>query len=174
MCGKKKHVFIVTSLAKKIPWIAVLIVFLSCNLNRVGDAPNVCVDALLVASVKYSPHFDWVVAHIGSCFPKTIVNRVLMCGLKDFCHGDQQQAGSTATTDEKIPKMTSVVGILGHLAGHHGRNIRDALLSLFQRSLEPNPDDMSRSTVPFLLHLASLSPLLLRAIAMDAVNIREF
>ena len=27
-----------------------------------------CVDALLEASVKYSPHFDWVVAHIGFVF----------------------------------------------------------------------------------------------------------
>lgn len=34
-------------------------------IKRVGSAPDVCVDALLEASVKYSPHFDWVVAHIG-------------------------------------------------------------------------------------------------------------
>lgn len=32
---------------------------------RVGGAPDMCVDSLLEASVKYSPHFDWVVAHIG-------------------------------------------------------------------------------------------------------------
>ena len=32
---------------------------------RVEGAPETCVDALLEASVKYSPHFDWVVAHIG-------------------------------------------------------------------------------------------------------------
>lgn len=35
-------------------------------------------------SVLHSPHFDWVVAHVGSCFPKTVVTRVLSCGLKDF------------------------------------------------------------------------------------------
>ena len=35
---------------------------------RIGGAPDVCVDALLEASVKYSPHFDWVVAHIGFVF----------------------------------------------------------------------------------------------------------
>lgn len=34
-------------------------------IHRVSSAPDVCVDALLEASVKYSPHFDWVVAHIG-------------------------------------------------------------------------------------------------------------
>jgi len=36
--------------------------------NRIGGAPDVCVDALLEASVKHSPHFDWVVAHIGFVF----------------------------------------------------------------------------------------------------------
>ena len=32
---------------------------------RVGGAPDSCVDALLEASVQFSPHFDWVVARIG-------------------------------------------------------------------------------------------------------------
>ena len=30
-----------------------------------------CVAALLETSVRHTPHFDWVVAHIGSCFPHT-------------------------------------------------------------------------------------------------------
>ena len=38
---------------------------LSLIIHRVTDAADVCVDALLESSVKYSPHFDWVVAHIG-------------------------------------------------------------------------------------------------------------
>ena len=39
-------------------------------------------------SVAHSPHFDWVVAHVGSCFPHTVITRVLSCGLKDFSqHG---------------------------------------------------------------------------------------
>ena len=32
---------------------------------RVASSPEVCVDALLEASVRYAPYFDWVVAHIG-------------------------------------------------------------------------------------------------------------
>ena len=33
--------------------------------DRVSGAPESCVDSLLEASVKYTPHFDWVIAHIG-------------------------------------------------------------------------------------------------------------
>jgi integrator complex subunit 5 len=43
-----------------------------------------CVAALLETSVKHTPHFDWVVVHIGSCFPHTVTQRVLSDGLKDY------------------------------------------------------------------------------------------
>ena len=32
---------------------------------RIDDSINPCIDALLETSVRHSPHFDWVVAHIG-------------------------------------------------------------------------------------------------------------
>ncbi|XP_037077148.1 integrator complex subunit 5-like [Pollicipes pollicipes] len=38
---------------------------------------DVCIKPLLDTSAAYTPHFDWVVAHIGSCFPSTIIERVL-------------------------------------------------------------------------------------------------
>jgi hypothetical protein len=41
-----------------------------------------CIAALLDTSVRHAPHFDWVVAHIGSCFPHTVISRVLSVGLK--------------------------------------------------------------------------------------------
>ena len=59
-----------------------------------------------------------------------------MCGLKDYCHHGNHGDGAS---DSKIPKMGSVVGILGHLASKHGHDIRDALMKLFRvshRSLE--------------------------------------
>ena len=52
-----------------------------------------------------------------------------MCGLKDYCHHGNR--GDVAM-DEKIPKMGSVVGILGHLASKHSQDIRAALMKLFQ------------------------------------------
>ncbi|KAK2511855.1 hypothetical protein Q9966_016539 [Columba livia] len=89
-----------------------------------GDA---CVDALLDTSLQHSPHFDWVVAHIGSSFPATIINRVLACGLKDFgAHGENLQFPGGAA-DKRVPKIASVVGILGHLAARHGGSIKQEL-----------------------------------------------
>jgi integrator complex subunit 5 len=90
--------------------------------------------------------------------------------LKDF-----SQHGS-ADHSVKAPKLNSVVGILGHLAGSHFADIRSALLELFQWSLEPDHLDadgesVERSaTVPFLLQLASLSPTLLRALTADVLH----
>lgn len=81
-------------------------------------------------SVKHSPNFDWVVAHVGSCFPKTVITRVLSCGLKDFCQNKSYEQGCNS------PKLRSVVGILGHLAGSHSEDIQKALLDLFNVMFE--------------------------------------
>lgn len=128
-----------------------------------------CIKALLDTSVLHSPHFDWVVAHVGSCFPNTVITRVLSCGLKDFCAMGHE-------LNVKNPKLNSVVGILGHLAGSHFQDIRIALLDLFKWSLEEdvNADEDTKkqklATVPFLLNLASLSQTLLKAITSDVLQ----
>ncbi|XP_076454968.1 integrator complex subunit 5-like isoform X2 [Babylonia areolata] len=143
-----------------------------CFAAMVGGAPDSCVDALLEASVQYSPHFDWVVARIGSCYPTTIITRVLNCGLKDFC-----SAGRGDPTTErdpgarkKVPKMASVVGILGHLASKHQQDIRKALMALFEEGLQSSGDAMRVTTVPFLLQLASMSPMLLQVLTTDLIS----
>ncbi|CAK9817794.1 Integrator complex subunit 5 [Anthophora plagiata] len=128
-----------------------------------------CIKALLDTSVLHSPHFDWVVAHVGSCFPNTVITRVLSCGLKEFCAMGHEHS-------VKNPKLNSVVGILGHLAGSHFQDIRIALLDLFKWSLEEdvNVDEDTKNqklaTVPFLLNLASLSQTLLKAITCDVIQ----
>ncbi|XP_020294482.1 integrator complex subunit 5 isoform X2 [Pseudomyrmex gracilis] len=128
-----------------------------------------CIKALLDTSVLHSPYFDWVVAHVGSCFPNTVITRVLSCGLKDFCSMGYEHS-------VKNPKLNSVVGILGHLAGSHFEDIKRALLELFEWSLKEdvNLDDEIKkqklATVPFLLNLASLSQTLLRAITSDLLQ----
>lgn len=125
-----------------------------------------CIKALLDTSVSHGPHFDWVVAHVGSCFPNTVITRVLSCGLKDFCAMGYER-------NVKSPRLNSVVGILGHLASSHFRDIERALLDLFEWSLaeDATVDEDTRkqklATVPFLLNLASLSQTLLRAMTSD-------
>ncbi|KYM94915.1 Integrator complex subunit 5 [Cyphomyrmex costatus] len=129
-----------------------------------------CIKALLDTSVIHSPYFDWVVAHVGSCFPNTVITRVLSCGLKDFCAMGYEH-------NVKNPKLNSVVGILGHLAGSHFQDIRKALLDLFEWSLQEDvslDEDTKKqklATVPFLLNLASLSQTLLKAITSDVLQI---
>ncbi|ELT95971.1 hypothetical protein CAPTEDRAFT_186694 [Capitella teleta] len=138
-----------------------------CVSSMVNSNPESSVDALLDASVKYSPHFDWVVAHIGSCFPQTIINRVLQCGLRDF-HHHGQSARSESPCLPGEAKVASVVGILGHLAGQHSAEIRKAVLTLFEESLTSR-DEEKQLAIPFLLHLASMSPLLLDVVASHIV-----
>ncbi|KAF7238515.1 Integrator complex subunit 5 [Varanus komodoensis] len=150
-------------------------IYTQCLSSMISTCPDACVDALLDTSVQHSPHFDWVVAHIGSSFPNTIINRVLSCGLKDFCmHGtasaDLLLFPSAATADKRVPKIASVVGILGHLASRHSANIKQELLRMFHGSLGPARDPQQKATVPFLLQLAVMSPALLGTISAELVD----
>ncbi|KAL7863007.1 hypothetical protein SRHO_G00119910 [Serrasalmus rhombeus] len=162
-----------------------------CLAAMLAWCPDACVDALLDTSVQHSPHFDWVVAHIGSAFPGTIISRVLACGLKDFyAHGypsgDKSTQLQAIDKASRVPKIGSVVGILGHLASRHSDSIKRELLRMFQDSLSPPPQNapsssgaagwensphLRRATVPFLLQLAALSPTLLGAVSAELVEL---
>nr|XP_015802429.2 integrator complex subunit 5 [Nothobranchius furzeri] len=156
-----------------------------CLAAMLAWCPDACVDALLDTSVKHSPHFDWVVAHIGSAFPGTIISRVLACGLKDFCSHGVKDQGLLVEKGSRVPKIGSVVGILGHLAAHHSESIRKELLSMFQESLTPSTPlsptssstswesspQLRRAAVPFLLQLAAMSPNLFGAVSAELVEL---
>lgn len=95
-------------------------------IRRLGDtAAELCMNALTESISSYTPHFDWVAAHVGSCFPSLIITRLLNWGLKDFCVTGMQNTEHNQVLD-------SVVGILGHLAGSHFYEIKTALLELFK------------------------------------------
>ncbi|XP_023025427.1 integrator complex subunit 5 omd [Leptinotarsa decemlineata] len=142
-----------------------------CLSSLIHSDTEACISALLDTSVKHSPHFDWVVAHVGSCFPNTVITRVLSCGLKDFCQNKSYDQGCNS------PKLKSVVGILGHLAGSHVEDIRKAILNMFNWSLRETfeDNDMNRlqkkATVPYILQLVYLSSTLLSSICTDTKNI---
>lgn len=162
-----------------------------CLAAMLAWCPDACVDALLDTSVQHSPHFDWVVAHIGSAFPGTIISRVLACGLKDFyAHGypSGEKSSQLQAMDKssRVPKIGSVVGILGHLTSRHSDSIKRELLRMFQDSLCPSPQNappssgaawwensphLRRATVPFLLQSAALSPTLLGAVSVELVEL---
>ncbi|KAM9849822.1 integrator complex subunit 5 [Aulostomus maculatus] len=161
-----------------------------CLAAMLAWCPDACVDALLDTSVQHSPHFDWVVAHIGSAFPGTIISRVLACGLKDFCSHNAKDQGLLVNGVDKgnrVPKIGSVVGILGHLAAHHSDSIRKELLRMFQESLSPSTPlsptssstswesspQLRRAAVPFLLQLAAMSPNLFGAVSAELVELLQ-
>ena len=42
-----------------------------------SNETETCVSDLLTTFVKFSPHFDWVVARLGSCFPLKVISKIL-------------------------------------------------------------------------------------------------
>ena len=171
-----------------------------CVSTLITSCPDLCVNELLNTAVRHAPAFDWVVAHVGSCFPKTIIARVLSVGLKDFCafhvssSANEGVGGGGGGVDPAAAKMfsakmNSVVGILNYLTSRgHRSDIRFAIHSQFQDSLSPLEDDavvddptsssssahvdpatLQYATLPYLLHLATLSPVLLKLVVADLV-----
>ena len=138
-------------------------------LTECPDETERCVSVLLDTSVKHGANFDWAVAHVGGCFPDTVIARVLSVGLKDFVsatdsddHSMDHDAGELPHLNE--PKMTSVAGILGHLATSHLFNLRRCLNGAVRESFVEDDceegseeEDRKMATIPYLLHLASLS-----------------
>jgi len=126
-----------------------------------------CIAALLETSVKHTPHFDWVIAHVGSCFPHTVTERVLSVGLKDFLTASKE-AGPTVTGQQVLvrsARLSSVVNILSHLTLSHLSDVQRAIESLVA-SAQSNPP-----TIPFLLALAVHSPGVRRALTTDLATL---
>lgn len=80
---------------------------------------------------------------VRTCFPTTIITRVLLCGLKDYY---QHMSGQTDGAHEN--KMSSVVGILSHMAVQHAKDVRHAIWKLFQVS-EMSSKDKESLTLSF-------------------------
>ncbi|NWR82224.1 INT5 protein, partial [Centropus unirufus] len=99
--------------------------------------------------------------------------RVLSCGLKDFCAHGAAAGGELlfpGAADKRVPKIASVVGILGHLAARHSGSIKQELLRMFHESLAPAREAPHKAAVPFLLQLAVMSPPLLGTVSSELVD----
>jgi len=143
------------------------------------EETEICVSGLLDASMKHGPAFDWVVAHVGARFPDTVIARVFSVGLRDFwsaCGDDQTVTESGQVNLAKIPKISSVVSILDHLAwsADHLPDVVKCLKTMVCDSIEQYDDDdieagseeeeQSLATVPYLLYLASMSDVVAMAL----------
>ena len=149
-------------------------------LSEYSEETERCVSVLLDTSVKHGANFDWAVAHVGGCFPDTVIARVLSVGLKDFVsasdsndHTMDHDAGELPHFLNE-PKMSSVAGILGHLATSHLFNLRRCLNGAVRESFieddcEEGSEEEERkmATIPYFLHLASLSDPLRSALTSE-------
>jgi hypothetical protein len=61
-----------------------------------------CVSSLLEASVRHGPHFDWVVAHVGGCFPDTVISRLTIMKVIDMGARREEQEGALASLGFKF------------------------------------------------------------------------
>ena len=154
----------------------VLLDLCSDSLSRImvsntGPDTDQCVATLLETSVKHTPHFDWVLAHIGSCFPATMTSRVLSCGLKDFIAGSEQGASGDMVLGRN-PRLTCVVNILTHLTSTHIADVEAAVHQLLVTSLTSGARSPANiATVPFLMSLASISSGVRRAVTSHLASV---
>jgi len=133
-----------------------------------SDADS-CIASLLETSVRHTPHFDWVLAHIGSCFPHTVTHRVLSVGLRDFMTSSQE-AGPGArgeTIMRMTPRLSSVVNILSHLTSTHMTDVQTALHQLLVTSVTGPSSPVNTATLPFILSLSSVSSGVRRSLTTD-------
>ena len=136
------------------------------NDSSLGHDTDQTVATLLETSVKHAPYFDWVIAHIGSCFPASVTSRVLSCGLRDFI----SNSGDGVSGDivlSRTPRLNCVVNILTHLTSTHIADVQSAVHQLLVSSVTGPRSQVNTATVPFLLSLASISSGVRRAVTSD-------
>lgn len=107
---------------------------------------DACITGLLNTFAQYSPHFDWVVARLGGCFPSKVISKMLYCGLKRFT-GEYDQ-------------VDSEVEVLSYLAAANEKDLRQSLKEICEK------ETMNKLVVPYLLHLSKHSDVLAQALAM--------
>ncbi|XP_062562953.1 integrator complex subunit 5 [Armigeres subalbatus] len=106
---------------------------------------DACIAGLLNTFAQYSPHFDWVVARLGGCFPSKVISKILYCGLKRFT-GEYDQ-------------VDSEVEVLSYLAAANEKDLRQSLKEICEK------ETMNKLVVPYLLHLSKHSDVLAQALA---------
>ena len=143
-----------------------------CLMSAQNEATNeATVASLIDTSLRYGSHFDWVVAHIGGCFPQTVIHKVLYVGLKNFYGHVSTQQNNEGFKLSQISELDSVIGIIDHLAANHDSVLRNALQSMTRESFDNikfnKANSIEIATIPYLLYLSSLSPIVSGAFTSD-------
>eukprot|EP00088_Acartia_fossae_P015075 TRINITY_DN1817_c0_g1_i3.p1 TRINITY_DN1817_c0_g1~~TRINITY_DN1817_c0_g1_i3.p1 ORF type:complete len:989 (+),score=197.31 TRINITY_DN1817_c0_g1_i3:38-3004(+) len=147
-----------------------------CLSKQMDDDSEGCISSLLETSVTHAPYFDWVVAHLGSCFPSTIINRILILGLKEYVSLSSgmkyKREPDSLINLQKVPKLNSVVNILSHLGRNHQDVLQESMHNLFLSSISDDSNSTHQTgTVPYLLQLAEESSHMARALLAGLVDV---
>ncbi|XP_027049522.1 integrator complex subunit 5-like [Pocillopora damicornis] len=142
----------------------------SAKLVSRGEA-DVCVQCLLQIAMNSSPHLDWVVAHIGSHFHQVFIPKLLSAALKEYTASHSPGGGGGDT----FVMTPTVVHVLTYLSLQHSQEVKNNLLAMFHESIATSPkSNVEReerlSTLPFLLHIATSSPDLLRGTITEFIT----
>ncbi|XP_028407768.1 integrator complex subunit 5-like [Dendronephthya gigantea] len=99
-----------------------------CFTKLINTNPDICIKCLLDSAVQHSPHFDWVVAYIGSYFHKSIISHLLACAMDEF-YSDKP------CDDEFSDLFQTAIRILDYFAQKYPDEVRKAVLAMFQESI---------------------------------------
>lgn len=132
-----------------------------CFSKLINSNPDVCINCLLDSAVKHSPHFDWVVAYIGSYFYKSIINRLLSGALKEF-------QNNAANDDQVSLLLLTAIRILDYLAIQYPEEVKNSILAMFQESVTSSAKTIC--LVPFLIHLGTHAPSILNVLAITFLD----
>nr|CAB3256464.1 integrator complex subunit 5-like [Phallusia mammillata] len=150
-----------------VPMRMLLDVYRTCLKILIENSPQSCVDSLLKASASHSPHFDWVVADVGSAFPDAIVERVLYTGFSKFCKlrwtpMSLQPSASITMNENEQTILTSVTRVLEHLFLFHPSKVCNKIVDMFKTPPSGKSSSHIKVTL-YLMNLFSVSPVLLPA-----------
>ena len=141
-----------------------------------------CIKPLPETSATCTTHFDWVVGQIGTRFSGTIRERVLAVGLTEFCA--QKPVGAGGLPGQQPCRLHSVSlrrpKLVINMRGTEGAHPGECGPPDSPGGPDSTGTDTSTSTssgavleearltsVPFLLHLASMSPMLLITLSTE-------
>ncbi|XP_014227503.1 integrator complex subunit 5 [Trichogramma pretiosum] len=130
---------------------------------------ELCIEKLIYSVITDNPYISWLVAHVGNCFPTIVINQILSCSLKKLSKSRDVFKLS------KSYQTGSLLDVLDYLSCNHFNILKKSVVEIFNKSINDTltkPDLSDKDIViPYLIQLATLSPIILEAVANSIVQI---
>ncbi|CAD5112056.1 DgyrCDS1303 [Dimorphilus gyrociliatus] len=126
-----------------------------------------CEPRLWEKAKQYTPYFDWVVAYVGSCFPRAIIDFLLKTTLKELT-----TMGYFQISKDKS-QLQSITGILTQMCCQHREDVCLSLLHFVRSSINEEISEKSVYVVPFISNIISMSDQLYHAFSPYLIDLVE-